>query len=239
MVQESNFENETLSNEDKERCELWRFYEKAIEGRNFLYKHYIQYMNLYAIFTGALFVAFYTLLDKPGYNRYSLLVALLGLMTSFLWLCSVKGYYAWIISWLNVVRFYEDLLNRNHNVRDACFVYALYGGTDDGSCLLTKPSHYSTQKLTMLFVEFVILGWFVSILLMIGKVCPITSNLLDKYACLFVVILVLILLMVVVCICFTDKLKDDVSYHYKLVPLDDSGDEKVKARFSVKPPEKW
>ena len=49
--------------EDGNRQELWRFYEKAIDGRDSFYKHYVQYMNLYAIFTGAFLFFFLCLMQ--------------------------------------------------------------------------------------------------------------------------------------------------------------------------------
>ena len=70
--------------ENLDRSELWRFYEKAVEGRNAHYSQYIQFTNLYAIFTGALLVAFYHLIGNASYQPYAIIVAILGLSTSFL-----------------------------------------------------------------------------------------------------------------------------------------------------------
>lgn len=61
--------------------QCFRYYEKAIEGRNFHYQNYNAWVNLYAIFTGALFVGFYTLPEEQGIG-IKLLVILLGLITS-------------------------------------------------------------------------------------------------------------------------------------------------------------
>ena len=47
--------------DDFEVC--FNFYEKAIEGRNFHYQNYNTWANYYAIFTGALFIAYYTMLS--------------------------------------------------------------------------------------------------------------------------------------------------------------------------------
>ena len=238
------FKVELLESEnEKRREELWKFYEKAIEGRDSFYKHYIKYMHLYAIFTGALFVAFYSLISPVSDNGnkiYAILVACLGLVTSVLWLCSVKGYYSWIISWINVVMYYEERLNRGIPVHKACFVYSLYYNQDSDSCGLTKPSSFSTQKLTMLFVEFVILGWLCSIILLFAseQISAFFRFLIDFYpGVLYLIICCFVFVLIIVSICIRGKLKDDVSSHYV---LDRSGRicEEVKERFSVTPPEK-
>ena len=233
------------SENDKNREELWKFYEKAIEGRDSFYKHYIKYMHLYAIFTGALFVAFYNLIKPISDNEsklYAILVACLGLVTSILWLCSVKGYYSWIISWINVVKYYEERLNSSASVHKACFVYSLYYKHTKDSCYLTKPSSFSTQKLTMIFVELVITGWIFSIILLftskqlLTECCALFST--HPYIFISTICFVSVILFALAK-CIREKLKDDVDTHYI---LDHSGkicEEKVKENFSVTPPQKW
>ena len=202
------------------REELWKFYEKAIEGRNTFYAQYLKYMNLYAIFTGALFIAFYSLVNpdnRNGLDLYALVVSLVGLLTSILWLCSVKGYYAWILNWINVVKYYEECLNEGCKVQDSRFVYGLFCESDTKKCFLISPFRYSTQKLTMLFVEITILGWLVVIFLQMQKFmvcfceCCICLS-IQLLFFLFAIIMVLLL-------CFREELKDNVETHYQLKSL--------------------
>ncbi len=56
--EESNKVKNSQCNEDKFNC-IFKYYEKAIEGRNFHYHNYNTWANYYSIFTGALFVGFY------------------------------------------------------------------------------------------------------------------------------------------------------------------------------------
>lgn len=207
------------SENEKNREELWKFYEKAIEGRNAFYNHYVKYVNLYAIFTGALFVAFYTLLGKGDCKLYAVFVACLGMITSILWLCSVKGYYSWIISWINVVKYYEERLNSGLSVHEACFVYGLYYDCNKDSCILTKPSSFSTQKLTMLFVELMIIGWFFSIILLFAskQITEIFQFLFVFYpVVVYLIIFCVVFASIIVCGRIREKLKDNVEDHYKL-----------------------
>ena len=61
------------SDEEKEFNTLFKYYEKAIEGRNFHYQNYNTWANYYSIFTGALFIAFYTLETDVTFALKSLL----------------------------------------------------------------------------------------------------------------------------------------------------------------------
>ena len=45
---------------------IFMMYEKAVEGRNQHYQNYNTWTNLYAIFTGALFVAYYNVYDSSS-----------------------------------------------------------------------------------------------------------------------------------------------------------------------------
>lgn len=80
----------------------FRYYEKAIEGRNFHYQNYNTWVNYYAIFTGALFIGYYSIIDK-GNEFCSFLIVLLGYITSLCWHLTVKGHYHWMLSWIKVV----------------------------------------------------------------------------------------------------------------------------------------
>lgn len=84
----------------------FRYYEKAIEGRNFHYQNYNTWVNYYAIFTGALFVGYYTIIDKCN-GPFSCLIVVLGCITSVAWNLTVKGHYHWMLSWIEIVQSYE------------------------------------------------------------------------------------------------------------------------------------
>ena len=231
---------ETIKSErEKDREELWRFYEKAIEGRNFLYKHYIQYVNLYAIFTGAFFIAFYNFYDDKDSVKqlFAAFIALLGFGTSCLWLCCVKGYYAWIINWITIVQYYEDLLNVGRLIKDSRFVYRLFYDVEQSlklrSCIFLRPSRYSTQKLTMLFIEMIIVGWYIVICMVIY---PFQDFVLYVISCLFVVSVFLLVIMLGQSqLSFShEPLKDDIKQHFKLAHFITDENPKVSPEFTLK-----
>lgn len=94
------------SDEEKEFNILFKYYEKAIEGRNFHYQNYNTWANYYSIFTGALFIAFYTL-EHEKFLFLKILIMLVGLVTSICWNLTVKGHYHWMLSSpARIFRFY-------------------------------------------------------------------------------------------------------------------------------------
>ena len=153
-------------------------YEKAIEA---YWKHvdrYHTWMNYYAIFNGALFVGFCTLLTATtkvstnNYLCYSLsndykplyiVLSVLGLISSMSWYLSIKGHEKWEKSWMNIIEKYE--------LKD---VYGLIIAEKSDIVMEGIVPHYfkaySTHKITKLFVASVIISWGICpLLLFIGE----------------------------------------------------------------------
>lgn len=130
----------------------FRYYEKAIEGRNEHYHNYNSWVNLYAIFTGAIFIGFYNVKE----NFYlQLILSLVGIITSVCWLNSVRGFYHWINSWIIVLHKYEQELNKLTSSENLFSVYNVHK-----NILETKhQNNLSTQKITVFFVICIVIGW--------------------------------------------------------------------------------
>ena len=114
----SNQQNSNMNEEQDSSNKKFNYedcYRIAIEERARLQQNYNHWMNMYAIFNGALLVAF-TAISKSCNEFLILLITLLGIITSALWCFSVHGYYDWIISWINVVSFYEAKLKIKKNL---------------------------------------------------------------------------------------------------------------------------
>ena len=94
------------NNENFDKC--FKYYEKAIEGRNFHYQNYNTWVNYYSIFNGALFIGYYSLKDG---DLLKTIIVLLGFVTAICWHLTVKGHYNWMISWINIVHEYENKLS--------------------------------------------------------------------------------------------------------------------------------
>lgn len=134
----------------------FQYYEKAIEGRNFHYQNYNHWVNLYSIFTGAIFIAYYTLSNKlDGPSFLEIVLQFLGLITSICWLSSVRGYYHWMLSWIKVVHEYEKKLADISKYENKYFGYSVLYDIQNSF----SHKNLSTQKITVIFVFCVICAW--------------------------------------------------------------------------------
>lgn len=126
------------------------FYEKAIQGLEFHTSRFNTWMNLYAIFVGAFFIAYYNISEKDNFNFVSIVIIMGGFLATVCWLCSLLGYYSWLLSWTKIILFHEDNLvgeNKSHRV------YSMIEKT-----YLTKTG-FSTQKITKVFISIVLILW--------------------------------------------------------------------------------
>lgn len=164
-------------------------YEKAIEA---YWKHvdrYHTWMNYYALFNGALFVGFCTLLTattkilekcedsnaiiclENDYGFLQILLCVIGLISAIAWWFSIQGHEKWEANWMNIVTRYERV-----------GVYSILITTKDNIVTNDERNHgltpndyfkaYSTHRITTLFVFSIICGW---------GICLIYSSL--KFLC--------------------------------------------------------
>jgi hypothetical protein len=125
----------SLSSSQNEAIEQQRFmYQKAIEAYQYHVNRYHTWMNYYAIFNGALLVAFCTLLCATtqivgrkdtydtgkvalengriflsnNYEYLQVLIIFIGILTSFLWLLSIFGHRVWTLNWMYLICNYEE-----------------------------------------------------------------------------------------------------------------------------------
>lgn len=167
-----------IHKESLEKDERRYAYEKAIEAYWNHVDRYHTWMNYYAIFNGALFVGFCTLLtattkiSTENYLCYSLsndykpvyiVLSILGLISSMSWYLSIKGHEKWERSWMSIIEKYE--------FKD---VYRLIIAEKSDIVMEGIVPHYfkaySTHKITKLFVASVIISWGICpLLLFIGE----------------------------------------------------------------------
>lgn len=188
--------NNFSSSEDK-MIEQRRFmYQKAIEAYQYHVNRYHTWMNYYALFNGALLVAFCTLLCATtqiaggkgsveneeivlegggvilsnNYGCLQVLIIVLGILTSFLWLLSILGHRTWTLSWMSIICKYEREYGFDPLYRMVILQNKYNPKNKDGASLEDSfkrtyiPEGFSTDKLTIKFVWFVILSWYLSLL---------------------------------------------------------------------------
>ena len=149
-------------------------YEQSINAYQSHVQRYNTWMNMYAIMTGALFVAFYSIYgdnskSTPVFKDVLLyLVSFLGFTCSLCWLGTVKGHYEWVKSFIGILKYNEKRYFGIYNP-NAPFVYSKVMVNDD---MCPKTGNYlygffSTQKITLFFVSLVMLAWIAVMLLFV------------------------------------------------------------------------
>lgn len=209
-------------NGGKRKMDYEDCYKVAIEERARHQQNYNHWMNMYAIFNGALLIAFTA---DGTCELFKLLVSLLGVFTSSLWIMSVNGYYDWIISWIKVVSFYEAKLqmevNNESNEDKDVYIYRLFAKTK-------KKFPFSTQKCTRAFTISVLVGWCLLSIYEMLKIFPETNTktemkeilkLLRNFMCenilytlLILGVLIVIILLVLIC---SKKLREELTNTHK------------------------
>lgn len=134
-------------------------YEKAIEGRKHLLENYNHWMNMYAIFNGALFVGLYSIGGKNVSESdyiFKLAILILGCIAGWFWFMSVCGFYRWILSWIHVVSYYESKFDEDKEEKR---VYRLFDDYKFDSTKEKQVYPFSTQKITRAFTFCVAVIW--------------------------------------------------------------------------------
>ena len=172
--------NENKNIEDKRRYA----YEKAIEA---YWKHvdrYHTWMNYYAVFNGALFVGFCTLLTATSNiefknsielsNNYTILciiICIVGFISSVCWFLSILGHASWERNWINIVEYYELKIfsdSNNNRVYNMLITEADSISADieiKDNIMLNDDAKmkygFSTHASTRLFVFILIVSWII------------------------------------------------------------------------------
>lgn len=180
-------------------------YEKAIKAYEFQVGRFNTWMNYYALFVGALFIAYYT--TKNSYIKLSEIghfsIVFMGLFSSICWLLSLLGHYSWIKSWTKIVHFHEEQLP---GLKDRHRVYTLFYEKS------LKKYGYSTQKVTLIFIGLVIFAW---VALLSNEYLIYFNPDIDTRCCLWIVISILSL-SILACVIFNRKLLSKTKHMYKL-----------------------
>lgn len=190
-------------------------YEKAIEAYWHHMNRYHAWMNYYALFNGALFVGYCTLLTATSYitqlnekfycltNNYqnlTLLLSILGIVASLCWLVSIKGHEMWEINWMNIIEKYEKecgIKVYKLIVMDEQYM-GIKGNGDKLHKVLDSEDYFkafSTHSATKNFIFCIIIGWIIAFfsvfdtnvctLVMLGTIVFVVGSVLNKTEILF------------------------------------------------------
>jgi uncharacterized membrane protein len=186
-----------------------KMYEKAVNGYNFHVKRYGTWTNLYAIFVGAFFIAYYNVSCN---DFLSILIACMGLITSICWLGSFHGYYSWLKSWTRILHYHEEVYlesTKEPNKKDNR-VYTLISKGN------AKWLGFSTQRITLKFIWAVVISWMV---LLTHGICHLLVNLMNGWCiCLWsiAIFIVFAAILFAAVIAVRRSLLSDVDTMYRL-----------------------
>lgn len=186
--------------------ELKFAYEQSISAYQKHVERYNTRMNMYAIMTGALFVAFYSIYGKDSTciicgklneicncslvsddnTIFLLLIAILGFICSLCWYGAVKGHYEWMKSFIKIVKFNEKKCFGENGP----FVYSKVIASKSAKPHDENENYlcgfFSTQKITLFFIKGVFLAWLGGIIILLFK---------NIYVSIIAFVLFLVLLM--------------------------------------------
>jgi len=127
-----------------EKDKLFRCYELAINARNNHYDNFNKWMTYFYVAIGSVFLG-YSAKDCD----FKVELSLCGFVISILWHLSCKGYYLWVINWIELVKLYENELELPIGVYAPFNKQLLKKETSFLNPI--KPANISTSKITLLF----------------------------------------------------------------------------------------
>ena len=164
---------------------LLELYIIAIKGYYNHFERYNHWMNMFAIFNGALFIGLYSIMGKDVKGAFSenptfmvflkLFILALGCMSSWFWFFSARGFYRWNISWVKTAAHHEEKLMQtflDDKSEQDVYVYKVFRKVGDEKYFETRP--FSTQKITQWFAGSVAFAWSaITIVFLIQKHCEL------------------------------------------------------------------
>ena len=177
------------SQNDTQKMNTFTAYEKAIEGYQFQVGRYNIWMNYYAIFVGALFVALYSIWPKSEIETLCcackpvcskvpvaiaesqewflpLIISVLGWIASLCWYGALLGYRKWNDHWIGVIQKIERIIVGKEDPSPTLSLdkYLKVYLDMPKSCSEDATPRYvkgfiSTQKITGIFIFFAALAW--------------------------------------------------------------------------------
>lgn len=174
-------------------------YEESIKAYQSHVQRYNTWMNMYAIMTGALFVAFYSVYGNENCDKRCLcaktletnvdgillvLIALLGFLCSLCWLGAVKGHYEWMKSYVKILKSNEKKYFDSYSLFVYTKVAASKRQVSSGNYLF---GFYSTQKITLFFIKCVALAWLFCAVFFVSKTIAVAVGGVVVLGVLFVI----------------------------------------------------
>ena len=79
-------------------------YQLLINARNFHYDNFNKWMTFFYVAVGAIFVGYYSIIEKTELDFEKIIILSIGLLVSIFWHWSCKGCYYWITNFIQLIQ---------------------------------------------------------------------------------------------------------------------------------------
>ena len=205
------------------------FYQKTIEAYWNHVNRYHTWMNYYALFNGALFVGFCTLLTATTIikadsisqwnleNDYTFLqftVCIIGLVSSCAWLASISGHEKWEKNWMNIIESFETVPLYRLLVcgKDDFLLIKDYDNHEwnDETTKDGKVLEKGTHTITKIFVWSIIIGWIICFCYTAYRYLMEDFGVSKMIIKIFIFVIALVIALFVKCFLFSDRTYSNV-----------------------------
>lgn len=130
-------------------------------------KRYHTWMNYYAIFNGALLVAFTSgikddeCLEICDKGTFLFLILILGIITTYCWYLSSIGHYAWLDDWRIKMQNLNPKIDKTISKNFDKSYYSICGSP-------VLPKYLSTNRITNVFILCVLYSWILMLVSVIS-----------------------------------------------------------------------
>ena len=130
-------------------------YQLLINARNFHYDNFNKWMTFFYVAVGAIFVGYYSIIEKTELDFEKIIILSIGLLVSIFWHWSCKGYYYWITNFIQLIQLYEEKMPPIKRV------YFCMANKKSNNKYYNPVSgaNISTSKITLLFSFIVTFSW--------------------------------------------------------------------------------
>ncbi|WP_147615793.1 RipA family octameric membrane protein [Treponema pectinovorum] len=170
-------------------------YHLLIKARNFHYDNFNKWMTFFYVAVGAIFVGYYSIVEKTELNFEKIIILSIGLLVSIFWHWSCKGYYYWITNFIQLIQLYEEKMPPMNRV----YFCMVNKASNNNYCNPVSGANISTSKITLLFSFIVTFSWSLLLtnkIIHINKLNIIWGKISILFYCISFVITYIILVLI-------------------------------------------
>jgi hypothetical protein len=190
-------------------------FDNLVKARDKINTDFHLWMTFFTLAIGALFVGYYTIVPNSSELHIEIvLISCIGYFVSLLWHWSCKGYYWWVINWINLI------IECEQNLPPNCSIYSCFVNMNDKGNYYNplKPSSISNGRLLGLFSFVTTVVWGI-LFLFNFRDCFIKLFCNEEFVIrIFYFIRIIVSIIVSRCFCyFARYLKSEMKNHKNII----------------------